>query len=400
MSESPSYPSGFSLDTASDDHSLRKVWILSMVASIGTVVGLLIYVNALNWHNGVPLGYDSYYYVGWINQVVNSGPLQFAASQHYVEFLYPIVASIPVYLGVSADTVEIVLPAVLACATVVATGYLARESGDQRFAILTVAFTAGWYALFAMVADFNGNLLAFPILLTATALLVRVANGDKTPARTIGIFLLLVGLAAASHVETTDFFIAFWLIAFLILGVRFEPASWKQSLMMVASAGVVSSPFTFAYFQGVSNGLGGQYCVYPPYWLRVFGPAAALAVIGIGVAAWRYKAPGLKGHYARLLLSWSALAIGIGVLGYVTSFPIVLSDRSLMLLPLPLVSALGGLWLMTNSSKVRSYSQTRLFAILAVGVPLLVGTLVFAYSAPAFAYFTSHGPSFVTCATK
>jgi hypothetical protein len=354
----------------------------------------------MNWHNGIPLGYDTYYYVGWINQVVSAGPIQFAATQHYVEFLYPIVASIPVYLGVSADTVEIVFPALLACVTVVATGYLARESGDLKFAILTVAFTAGWFAVYAMVADFSGNLLALPLLLVATTLLVRVANKGRVSARTLGLFVVLIGLAAASHVETTDFFIAFWLLAFLILGVLSKQTSWKPSATLVASAALVASPFTFAYFQGVSSGLGSQYCVYPPYWLRVFGPAIVLAVIGIGVAAWRYNAVQREGSYARLLLSWSVLAIGIGVLGYVSSFPIVLSDRSLMLLPLPLVTSLGGIWLMNQSTTIRGYPQNRLFAVLAVGVPLIVGTLVFVYTAHDFRYFVEHGPSFVTCTTS
>jgi len=366
--------------------------------SSGTLAGLLIYVNIANWHNGIPLGYDSYYYVGWINQVVSAGPIQFAASQHYVEFLYPIVASIPVYLGVSADSVEIVLPVVLACATVVATGYLALESGSLKFAILTVAFTAGWFAVYAMVADFSGNLLALPLLLLATAMLVRVAVKGHVTARVVGVFLLMVGLAAASHVETTDFFIVSWALAFIVLGVVSKSTSWKQNATMIAAGAVVSSPFTFAYLQGVSSGgFGSQYCVYPPYWLRVFGPAAVVAVVGIGVAAWLYKAPKSEGDFARLLFTWSVLAIVIGIPGYVSSFPIVLSDRSLLLLPLPLVTSLGGLWLMNQSSRIRGYPQDRLFAILAVGVPLLVGTLVFAYTAHDFRYFADHGPSFVTC---
>jgi len=68
-----------------------------------------------------------------------------------------------------------------------------------------------------------------------------------------------------------------------------------------------------------------------------------------------------------------------------------------LLLPVPLVSSLGMLWLMNQSSRVRGFPQNRLFTILALGIAIVVGTLVFAYTAPDFRYFAEHGPSFVTC---
>lgn len=128
MSESDPSPSAEPPGFDPGDRELRRVWLFSLAVGVGMVAGFFWYVNFTQGYNWVPLGYDSYYYVGYISQVVASGPLQFAASQHYVEFLYPIVASIPVYLGASADIVEIVTPVVLACATVVATGILALES--------------------------------------------------------------------------------------------------------------------------------------------------------------------------------------------------------------------------------------------------------------------------------
>lgn len=374
------------------------MWLFSLVVSVGTVASLFWYANYTNWHNWIPLGYDSYYYVGFIKQVVASGPLQFAASQHYVEFLYPIIASIPVYLGASADSVEIVLPAVLACATVVTTGVLALESRDWRIAILSVAFSSGWFAVYRMGADFHDNLFALPLLILATVLLLRVTRKGETSGPVVGLFLFLVVVAAAAHVETTDLFIASWFVAFILLGRPFMSASWRWSSFMIIAAAVATSPLTFAYFQGVAGGLGVQYCIYPPYWLEVFGPAAALAVLGIGVAAWRYKAPASEGYFAKLLLSWSVLAVAIGVLGYVTQFPITISDRSLLLLPLPLVSSLGILWLAERAPKTRRFSQTRLLIIAAIAIPLLIAPPVFAYVAPHFRYFAEHGPSFVTCA--
>jgi hypothetical protein len=384
----------------SDEKALRRIWLLSMGVSVGTVAFLFTYVNVSNWHGGSPLGYDSYYYVVWINQVVANGPLQFAASQHYVEFLYPIVASIPVYLGVSANAVEVVLPAILACSLVVATGVLARESKDWRVAILSVAFSSGWFAVYRMGADFHANLFAFPLLILASALLIRVSRTGQLSGSALGIFLVLVVLASAAHVETTDFFIVAWFAASVLLGWRTSPKSWRLSSLMTATGAAAASPLTLAYLRGAAGGLGAQYCIFPPYWLEVFGPAVGLAILGIGVTVVRYRVPTSEGSFSKLLFSWSGLAVAIGVLGYFSLVPIVLSDRALLLFPLPFVSSIGMIWLVEHVPKLHRYSQVRILAIFAIVVPLLTAPIVFSYAYPYFRYFAEHGPSLVTCATK
>lgn len=332
--------------------------------------------------------------------MVASGPLQFAASQHYVEFLYPIVASIPVYLGASADVVEMVLPAVLAGATVVATGILGLESRDWRVAIMSVGFSSGWFAIYLLGLEFHANLFAFPLLLLATALLIRVARNGKASPPVLGVFWVLVVLAGGAHIETTDFFIAAWVLAFVVFGWKTGSSSWRWSSFTIMLGGFATSPLTFAYFQGVSGGFGGQYCAFPPYWLYVFGPAGWLAVLGIGVAVVRFHASATEGYFVRLSLAFSLLAIGIGILGYVSRFPIVLSDRSLLLLPIPLGSSLGTLWIADRFPKVRLISQRRLLTILALVLPLLMAPSVLSYVVLHFRYFAEHGPSFVTCGTN
>jgi hypothetical protein len=395
--QSPSAEQSGALDFG--DKGFRRVWLFSLVVSVGSVAIFFWYVNFTHGHNLLPLGYDTYYYVGYINQVIASGPLQFAASQHYVEFLYPIVASVPVYLGASTNIVEIVLPPVMGCATVVATGVLALETREWRIAILSVAFSSGWFAVYRMGADFDANLFAFPLLILASVLLVRVARRGATSGPVLGAFLLLVALAAAAHVETTDFFIVAWVVAYALLGRQITSSSRRWGLFMILAGALIASPFTYAYFQGVAGGLGAQYCVLPAYWLEVFGPVIGLAILGLGVVAWRYKAPGSDGYLTKLLLSWSALALGIGVLGYVTQFPIVISDRALLLFPLPIVSSLGTLWLVDHLPMPQRFSQIRMFAVFAVVIPLLTVPMVFTYAAPHFAYFAEHGPSVVACAT-
>lgn len=248
-----------------------------------------------------------------------------------------------------------------------------------------------------MGADFHANLFAFPLLILATVLLIRVARRGRASGPVLGAFLSLVLLAGAAHVETTDFFILAWIVAFVLLGRRSTAGSWRWGSFMVLAGALAASPFTFAYLREVSGGVGGQYCVFPPYWLEVFGPVVGLAALWLGVMAWQYKS-GSDGYLTRLLLSWSALALAVGVLGYVTQFPIGDSDRALLLFPLPLVSSYGMLWLVDHIPRLQRSSQTRLLVVFAIAIPLLTVPFVFTYAAPHFRYFAEHGPSFVTCA--
>jgi hypothetical protein len=382
------------------DRELKRIWLFSLVVSLTVVATFFWYVNFTGGHDWTPLGYDTYYYLGYISQVVASGPLQFAATQHYVEFLYPILASAPVYLGASSDSVELVLPVVLACATVIANGVLALESGDLRVAILSVSFSAGWFAIYRMGADFDANLLAFPMLIMATTIILRVARKRSASGPVVVAFMLLVTLAAAAHIESTDFFLVTWMLAFALLGGRYAIRSNQLTMFLILAAALIASPFTLAYLRDVTAGVGGQYCAFPPYWLEVFGPAAPLAILGLGILVWSIKGPASNERYKNVLLAWSMLALGIGVLGYVTIFPIWLSDRALLLFPIPIVSSLGLLWTIDHVPRLTRIPQTKLLAILAVVIPLLTVPVVFTYAAPHFRYFLEHGASVVTCSSN
>jgi hypothetical protein len=384
------------------ENEFKQVWALSLLVSIGTVASFFLYENLINWHGGVPLGYDSYYYVGFINQVVTSGPLQFAASQHYVEFLYPILASIPVYLGASADTVEIVLPAVMACSTVVAIGFLSLQTANWKVAILSVAFSGGWFAIYRMGAGFHGNLLALPLLILATAILIQTAHEGGFSKARLGIFLVLVVTAASAHVETTDFFALTWFLSFVLMGRLFD-SNWGSDSLLAAVGCIVALPFTLVYVpagSGVLSAIGTQYCVFPPYWLEVLGPAVAFELLGLGACLYRIRLrePGM--HMTRVVASWSVIALVIGALGYLLQFPIVFSDRSLLLLPVPLIATEGIVWLSAQTSTLEYISQSKVLAILAVLIPLVTAPLVFSYVGFDFRYFAQHGPSLVTCSPQ
>jgi hypothetical protein len=368
--------------------------------SVASVAVFFLYVNLSKGQDWIPLGYDSYYYVEYITKVISSGPLQFAASQHYVEFLYPILASIPVYLGASPNAVEVVLPALLACGTVAATAVLSLESRDWRISTLAVSFASGWFAIYRMGADFDANLLSFPLLILATVLLIRLGRKTEVSWSYSPAFAILVLLAAATHVESTDFFILVWAVSFVIFRAQSAFGSSRSCAIMILIGAVLATPFTIAYAQAISGGLGGEYCVFPPYWLEVFGPLAGLAILGFIVLARQSLTVNAGEYFTSLVVTWSSVAVCIGVLGYLTQFPIAVSDRALLLFPLPIVTSIGAVWIIDHADRIHPFSQTKLFTVLAIAIPLATVPLIFVYAAPHFRYFEQHGPSMVTCATS
>ena len=134
--------------------------------------------------------------------------------------------------------------------------------------------------------------------------------------------------------------------------------------------------------------------------LEVFGPAAGLAILGVVVMVWLYKPSGSDGYLPEdtaFLVRVSCRDWGLGIRCSVSD---EVSDRALLLFPLPIVSSLGMLWLVDHVPKLQRFPQTRLLAVCAVIIPLLTVPVVFAYTTPHFTYFVEHGTSFVTCGTS
>ena len=359
------------------------------------VVTFFVAANLIMGRNGMPLGGDTYTtYQPWIKEVLSIGPLQFAQNQHFVEVLYPIIASIPVYFGVAITTVEIYFPAILAAATVAATALLAREFKDSKVAVLSVAFAAGWFAIYRMGADFHGQFLAFPLLLVASTLLLRIRKTTNL-LRDITLFAVLVGLATLAHVETTAVFVAVWVVTFLAFELR--SAAHKRRLLIVLAVALLISipvlPSAMAVFPAIfSCGASCRpYPVYPPYWLEVLGPEAALAIFGLALCVNLVRKPGCE-PITKLVLTWSLFAIVVGSLGYLFPwFDLGYSDRTLLMLPIPLLSAISTVWLIEKGGFFARHPN--LIMLLIVIIPAVTAPAVFAYLVPArFRYYPPYIP--------
>jgi hypothetical protein len=342
------------------------------------------------------LGYDTFYYLEWIRQVVATGPFAFASSQHFIDSLYPILASVPVLLGASPELVEVLLPPFLACLTVVAVAVLALMSNDEVTSMVSVLFASGWFALYRMGADFHANLLAFPLLIFASTCLIGARRQYAGKWKLELAFLFLVAVAAAAHVEATVFFLAVWSVAFLVASRRSENDGRHRTIVIIAAGWVIALPLILEYVTNAATSQIGQYCVFPPYWLQVLGPSIVLAILGLVVLSIGAQRGLLSSDYSRLVVSWSFISVLVGVLGYISPFPIGVSDRALLLLPVPLLSAPGLVWLLSKLHLSQRQSTGILVALMIL-IPLSTVPVVYAYAAPHYQYFANHSTAFVEC---
>jgi len=396
MSESDRAPNTAISGTPSPvEGRFRLAWSLSLVVSEMAVVAFFAAANLLMGRDGMPLGGDTYTtYQPWIKEVLSMGPLQFALNRHLVEVLYPIIGSIPVRLGVAITTEEIYFPIVLAVATVAATALLAREFKDPRVVVLSVAFTAGWFAIYRMGADFHGQFLAFPFLLVATTLLLRIRKTTHS-LRDMVLFVVVVGLATLAHVETTAVFVAIWVVTFLAFELR-EMTHKRRLLVVLAAALLISIPVlpaAVAIFLAIltCGATCRPYPVLPAYWLEVLGPEVALAILGIGLCVNQVRKAGCE-PIVKLVLIWSLLTIVVGAFGYLFPwFDLAYSDRTLVMIPIPLLSAMATVWLIQRGGFLARHAN--LIMLLILVIPAVTAPAIFAYLVPQrFRYYPPYIP--------
>jgi len=300
-----------------------------------------------------------------------------------VEVLYPILGSIPGWFGVAATTIEIFSPILMAVAAVGALAILASEFRDWRVAVLSVAFAAGWFAIYRMGADFHGQLLAFPLLLLATTLVLRIQRTAHLP-RDLALFILLVGLAALAHIETTLVFLAIWTFTFLAFNLRTTVRRRSLTIALVGSLliAIPVVPYVLARFPITLPCAEGcsPYPILPAYWLEVLGPAAPLVVLGLALCVNNLRKGG-SDQITNLIVVWSLLTLAIGSLGYLFPwFDIAYSDRTLLMLPVPLLSAVATVWMTERGGFLARHAN--LIMLLVVLIPLVTAPAVFAYIVP------------------
>jgi hypothetical protein len=129
----------------------------------------------------------------------------------------------------------------------------------------------------------------------------------------------------------------------------------------------------------------------PTYWLEVLGPETALVVLGIGLAAVQAIRSGGE-PIMQLVLTWSLFCIVVGSLGYIIPwFSLADSDRTLLMLPVPMLSAVSTTWLSEKLGFLAKHQN--LISVLVLVIPAITAPAIFAYLVPQrFRYYAPYVP--------
>ena len=370
---------------------VKDLWSLSLIASVATVVVFFVAANVLMGRNGLPLGGDpNAGYVPSINQALAMGRLQFAQSRNFIEVLYPIIGSFAVQLGMTADQFEILAPIIMAVAAVGGTAYLARDFVDQRVGILSVAFAAGWFAIYRMGADYHGQFFALCLLLPATGLLVRITRTKHLP-RDLVLFGILVVLATGAHVETTAVFVAVWALTLAVFGLG-RTRGTRRLLLVVAISAAMAFPLLYELPSGFDVTFTGPvYPELPTYWLQVLGPEVVLVFLGLALCAYEVRKPWCD-FLTKLVLVWTVFSFVVLSGWYVFhSVNLAVSDRTFLMLPVPLLSAKATVWLGERGGLFARYRNA--LVVLVLVIPAITAPAIFYYLVPLrFRYYPPYLP--------
>jgi hypothetical protein len=369
----------------------RGVTLLVIGLLVGIASVTIFYAEAnLNYSaGGIPLGFDTSYYLAYSEIIKQQGYAQFVSNVAYYNILYPIIVSGIANFGISSITVETILPIVLSILTLVTAAYLTLSASGLRTGVISLAFFPGWFALYRMGADYHANLLAMPFLFFATALFLKVEKDSRLTKTRFASFVASVALSSISHVEVTLFFVAVWVLAALLWRLHGKGNTTSRGISIMALTGIaISLPLGFIWLEGVLylvSSTGGVLASYSPvsgFWLEVMGVTVVFSLVGLGTCIWRATKLRQTG-FLSLLLLWSTASIGIGAVGYLLpGFPISFSDRAILLFPVPFTAAIGLGWVF-DRNPVRDPNFKVLIFLLMI-IPIVTVPITYSYTAPRY----------------
>ncbi len=344
---------------------------ISLGVSFGVILSLwtLFYLSYST--NGLPLGWDTPYYVWKIETATRSGADVFIAAERYYHFLYPLVGSWISAVGLSPLSVEVLLPLLLWILGVVLLPVIVlRELGDLKATLFALGAGSTWFAFFRLSSDLHANLLALVMMLGGTALFLRLPrelNGRGLVFGMVGLGAILL-VSSFSHVETTLFISAVWLLSLSVNLWR----NWISLGRFLALTLAILLPLTPSFLVYVNQlrltfePLGGRLptasTMSPIIWLAYFGPVGLAVLVAIPLS-YRSKLQSLvSGHFGSFSTSWLALSLTVGLAQYAYPPLAPFSERAIIMTPTPFLAAL----VLPRIKKVGILSQVKGVAIMTM----------------------------------
>jgi hypothetical protein len=326
--------------------SLNRYLAICAITSVGVVSGLWSLFHYSYSTHGLPLGWDTPYYL-WRIQTASSGLAAFVVNMHYYDFLYPTIGSWFSLVGLQSNWFEVLMPFSLwMVATMIIVGIVRTELRDPLATLIGVGAGSTWFGLFRLGSDLHANLLGLVIMLCGTWLFLQTqieARPHHFPLMMLGL-VGTIFLSSIAHVETTIFISATWLLA-LIVGLWRGFVGFRRFLAMFVTIFLSLLPGEIIFLlqqQWTAAPLQGRLpaipVMLPADWLVYLAPAG-LAVLAAVPVLYFLRRLALSSRFIALTFSWLLLSFTVGLAQYLSQSVTPFAERAIILAPTPFLAA-------------------------------------------------------------
>ncbi len=270
----------------------------------------------------------------------------FVTAEGYYHVLYPLAGTWVSAVGLSPPSVELILPLLLSIlGLVLVQAIVLRELADMNAAMFALGASM-WFAFFRLSSDLHASLMALVLMLGGTMLflhLTRELNFLRYGIGSIGLGAVVL-VSSLSHVETTLFMSAIWLLTFPI-GLWRKWAGVRRSLLMATAILVALVPGLCTYLNQLrltTGPLEGRLPTIPTMspiiWLGYFGPVGVAVLVALPVAYRSNLSSVLSTRFGALSICWLTLSLVVGLTQYAYSPLTPFSERAIIMTPTPFLA--------------------------------------------------------------
>jgi hypothetical protein len=337
------------------------IWAFISIAAI-TGLWILFYIRYST--DGLPLGWDTPYYIWRIHSAAASGTVSFVFGLRYYNFLYPTIGSWITVAGLDAFWVEAIVPLSLwIVGTLIIVAIVREEMHDTKASLIALGAGSTWFGFLRLSSDLHANLLGLVLMLCGTWLFLQT-QAEVRPrllaAKTSGLGGIIL-LSTFAHVETA-IFISATLVLALILSLWRSLVSFRKFVTILATICLSLLPGAVIFWfqqQWIASPLQGRLPAIPTMplvtWLVYLGPIG-FAVLVAGGMVFLPKLMRISSPIIALTFSWLLLSLAIGFAQYLNQSITPFSERAIILMPTPFLAAitiprLGALKKLTSQLK-------------------------------------------------
>lgn len=326
----------------------KRYFPICAFLAIAVVSGLWILFYISYSTSGLPLGWDTPYYIWRIHSAVVSGIPAFVVSARYYDFLYPAVGSLISLAGLDPFGTELIVPLFLwIVGTLIIVAIVKKEMSDAKASLIALGAGSTWFALFRISSDLHANLLGLVLMLCGTWIFLQTeteARPQRLGLKASGLGGIII-LSSLTHIETTVFISATWLLA-LVVGLWRSLISIQRFIVMLSAISLSLLPGTIIFWyqqQWVAGLLQGRLPAIPTMqlatWILYLGPVGLVSLAALPLVFY-LKQLNISSTIIALALSWLLLSLAIGLAQYLDQSITPFSERAIILTPTPFLAAI------------------------------------------------------------